>query len=332
MIGYHNPGGRYLGSPHGSRHVSSEGVVALSPDVMAARSRACARDAAGAADGVDERADASLVDPRGGGWLESEAAFLAHHRRVPFRHAVTRSLAPPLVPVAQAFAPPLDALDSTAAARWCAHLNDAAVRVAGGDGQTDARLREALHHLDRALRVNARVPTDVTPGETRERRARDAVLHTNAAHLHARLDHPRASLDHRAHAVRSLLDTDSWTPARVPGDPPRPVDALTATEIAPSFSSSSLDPDTIVSDLARAFADAGRDEEAALHWCRAMRLRSSRVRDGDDHRVADAMTRAGDAMRRCRDLRGRGAAYRRDAEEMRARIRTGDARDEGAMG
>lgn len=114
--------------------MSSEGVVALSPDVMAACSRACARDAAGAADGVDERADASLVDPRGGGWLESEAAFLAHHRRVPFRHAVTRSLAPPLVPEAQAFAPPLEALDSTAAARWCAHLNDAAVRVAGGDG------------------------------------------------------------------------------------------------------------------------------------------------------------------------------------------------------
>ena len=238
------------------------------------------------------------------------------------------------------FAPPLEALDPSAAARWCAHLNDAAVRVAGGDGQTDARLREGLHHLDRALQVNARVPTDVTPSETRERRARDAVLHTNAAHLHARLDHPRASLDHRAHAVRSLLDTDEVTDevgrARVLGDPPRPVDDLTATEIAteivPSFSSSSLDPDTIVSDLARAFADAGRDEEAALHWCRAMRLRSARVRDGDDHRVADAMTRAGDAMRRCRDLRGRGAAYRRGAEEMRARIRTGDARDERGMG
>ena len=279
--------------------------------------RAREGDAAGAADGVDERADAPLVDPRGGGWLESEAAFLAHHRRVPFRHAVTRSLAPPLVPEAHGatFAPPPEALDPSAAARWCAHLNDAAVRVAGGDGQTDARLREGLHHLDRALQVNARVPTDVTPSETRERRARDAVLHTNAAHLHARLDHPDASLDHRAHAVRSLLDADEGGHAPVPGDP-----------------SSSLDPDPIVSDLARAFADAGRNEEAALHWCRAMRLRSARIGGGDDDHVADAMTRAGDAMRRCRDLRERGAVYRRGAEEMRARIRTGDARDERGMG
>ena len=320
--------------------MSSEGSRAFARRHGVALARLCARDAAGAADGVDERADASLVDPRGGGWLESEAAFLAHHRRVPFRHAVTRSLAPPLVPEAHAFAPPLEALDPTAAARWCAHLNDAAVRVAGGDGLTDARLREALHHLDRALRVNARVPTDVTPGETRERRARDAVLHTNAAHLHARLDHPRASLDHRAHAVRSLLDTDEVTDevgrARVLGDPPRPVDDLTATEIAteivPSFSSSSLDPDTIVS-TSRARSPT-RDATRRRRCTGAERVpaRSARVRDGDDHRVADAMTRAGDAMRRCRDLRGRGAAYRRGAEEMRARIRTGDARDEGAMG
>jgi hypothetical protein len=279
--------------------------------------RAQKSDAAGAADGVDEWADAPLVDPRGGGWLESEAAFLAHHRRVPFRHAVTRLAAPPLVPEAHGatFAPPPEALDPTAAARWCAHLNDAAVRVAGGDGQTDARLREGLHHLDRALQVNARVPTDVTPSETRERRARDAVLHTNAAHLHARLDHTDASLDHRAHAVRSLLDANEEGHAPVLGNP-----------------SSAVDPDPIVSDLARAFSDAGRDEEAALHWCRAMRLRSARVGGDDDDHVADAMTRAGDAMRRCRDLRERGAAYRRGAEEMRARIRTGDARDEHGMG
>ena len=297
--------------------------------------RAREGDATGAADGVDEWADAPLVDPRGGGWLESEAAFLAHHRRVSFRHAVTR-LAPPLVPEAHGatFATPPEALDHTVAARWCAHLNDAAVRVAGGDGQTDARLREGLHHLDRALQVNARVPTDVTPSETRERRARDAVLHTNAAHLHARLHHPDASLDHRAHAVRSLLDANQGGHERVlgvVGDSASYV-AAAAAAAAPAPSSSSLDPDPFVSDLARAFTDAGRDEEAALHWCRAMRLRSARVGGGDDDDVADAMTRAGDAMRRCRDLRERGAAYRRGAEEMRARIRTDDAWNNGAMG